>query len=193
MPENGRDILSLVGELIYIGMDKIPQNDLETNCASDSLSKALAGREVYLDPDDPSFIYTYEHHYWAKGDYPAYLACLLIEDEAPIADSIVIDLYSSAENFENHRTTKSVVLVENKQISYLRCLMESVSAEAVATSRPMDFPRFVVTRIEADNTTEILSEDCENCIAGSLLGNGNHISDSADFYGEISGIIDDFS
>lgn len=64
-----------VGTLTYIGRDAIPQNDLETNCANDTFSKALMGREVYFDPSNPESLYVYEHHYWAQGDYPTYLAC----------------------------------------------------------------------------------------------------------------------
>ena len=75
-----------VGTLTYIGMDYIPENDLETNCASDTFSKALMGRDVYFDPDTPEYIYVYEHHYWAQGDYPTYLACPIMEAEAPLIE-----------------------------------------------------------------------------------------------------------
>ena len=64
-----------VGTLKYIGCDTVPSADLETNCDSDSYGKYLGGREVFADPDDLSKIYVYEQHYWAEGDYPAWLVC----------------------------------------------------------------------------------------------------------------------
>lgn len=67
----------LVGTLKYMGDDYVPSADLETNCVSDSYGHYLDGREVYADPNNNSVIYVYEHHYWAQGDYPAYLACKL--------------------------------------------------------------------------------------------------------------------
>ena len=68
----------LVGTLHYIGEDLLPKQDLETNCAGDSFSKALEGREVYFDPATPDVLYYYEHHYWAEGDYPTYRSCPVI-------------------------------------------------------------------------------------------------------------------
>lgn len=73
LPEN----CELVGTLHFIGIDRIPVNDLETNDPSDSYSKSIEGREVYADPNDCSVIYVYEHRYWAQGDYPAWRICPL--------------------------------------------------------------------------------------------------------------------
>ena len=67
----------LIGELKYIGSDTIPLNDLETNRIADGYSKALNGREVFADPNDPSILYVYEHQYWKQGDYPAWRVCRL--------------------------------------------------------------------------------------------------------------------
>lgn len=67
------------GSLHFIGTDAMPKRDLETNCPSDGFSKALEGRKVYFDPDDPEYLYVYEHHYWAEGDYPTYRACPRME------------------------------------------------------------------------------------------------------------------
>lgn len=67
----------LIGELKYIGSDAIPLNDLETNRIADGYSKALNGREVFADPNDPSILYVYEHQYWKQGDYPAWRVCRL--------------------------------------------------------------------------------------------------------------------
>ena len=70
----------LLGTLTYIGADLIPVNDLETNRISDSYSHPIDGREVYSDPNDSNIIYVYEHHYWAKGDSPAWRACTPISE-----------------------------------------------------------------------------------------------------------------
>lgn len=67
----------LIGELKYIGSDTIPLDDLETNRIADGYSKALNGREVFADPNDPSILYVYEHQYWKQGDYPAWRVCRL--------------------------------------------------------------------------------------------------------------------
>ena len=68
-----------VGTLDFIGMDRVPGQDLETNCPSDTFGKALTGRDVFFDPAHPEYIYIYEPHYWAQGNYPAYLACPVME------------------------------------------------------------------------------------------------------------------
>jgi hypothetical protein len=67
----------VIGNLSFIGEDPMPQMDLETNCLSDGYGKPLDGREVLAVPGDNSVIYVYYHRYWAKGDYPAWLACPL--------------------------------------------------------------------------------------------------------------------
>lgn len=66
-----------VGTLNYIGADRIPLQDLETNRIADGYSKSLDGREVYADLGDSSVLYVYEHQYWAQGDYPAWRICSL--------------------------------------------------------------------------------------------------------------------
>lgn len=67
-----------VGTLHFIGIDGIPTQDLETNHPGDSYSKALEGREVYFDPNNPDYLYIYERQYWAQGDYPAYIPCPIL-------------------------------------------------------------------------------------------------------------------
>lgn len=67
----------MIGTLKYIGSDNIPLNDLETNCITDGSGKFLDGREVYVDPNDHSILYVYEHQYWRQGDYPAWRVCRL--------------------------------------------------------------------------------------------------------------------
>ena len=69
----------VIGQLSFTGEDAMPQSDLETNCLADGYSKPLDGREVLAVPGDDSVIYVYCHHYWSKGDYPAWLACHLWE------------------------------------------------------------------------------------------------------------------
>lgn len=49
-----------IGTMNYVGIDVVPENDLETNCPSDG-NYALEGREVFFDADAPGFIY-YEKH-----------------------------------------------------------------------------------------------------------------------------------
>lgn len=69
----------LIGNLHYVGDDSIPTGDLETNNRSDVHAKPFDGREVYAIPGDNSTLYVYEHHYWAKGDYPTWRECRLWE------------------------------------------------------------------------------------------------------------------
>ena len=69
----------IIGNLHYVGADSIPAGDLETNNRSDVYAKPFEGREVYAIPGDDSTLYVYEHHYWAKGDYPTWRECRLWE------------------------------------------------------------------------------------------------------------------
>lgn len=66
------------GRLHYVGLDLLPENDLETNCPNDTYSRSLEGRQVYIDPDEPEALYLFETQYWAGGSYDAYLKCPLI-------------------------------------------------------------------------------------------------------------------
>lgn len=76
LPENSE----LIGTLHFVGIDAIPESDLETNCPNDTYSFALEGREVFFDSSDPNFIYVYERHYWSGGEYDTYLKCPLWTD-----------------------------------------------------------------------------------------------------------------
>lgn len=67
-----------IGALHFIGIDGIPTQDLETNCPGDSYSQALEDRAVYFDPNNPDYLYIYERHYWAQGEYSAYLPCPIL-------------------------------------------------------------------------------------------------------------------
>ena len=69
----------IIGNLHYVGADSIPAGDLETNNRSDVYAKPFEGQEVYAIPGDDSTLYVYEHHYWAKGDYPTWRECHLWE------------------------------------------------------------------------------------------------------------------
>ena len=68
LPENAVS----VGTLHYIGQDRIPQSDLETNCLCDNHAYSLEGREVFADPKDPDHIYVYADRYWSGGSYGVY-------------------------------------------------------------------------------------------------------------------------
>lgn len=48
-----------VGTMRYVGMDKIPEQDLQTNAPGDG--KSFEGREVFFDVKKPDFIYYEEH------------------------------------------------------------------------------------------------------------------------------------
>lgn len=65
----------LVGTLRYIGTDRIPVNDLETNCISDSYAKYVDGREVWADPNDPGVLYVYECQYTREDTSPGWRVC----------------------------------------------------------------------------------------------------------------------
>ena len=69
----------LVGMLHDVGMDVVPANDLETNCARDSHNKSMENREVWVDSNDSCVIYVYHHMYWSQGDHPAWVVCPLWE------------------------------------------------------------------------------------------------------------------
>jgi len=68
-----------LGKLKYIGMDNIPQKNLETNCPSDSYNRKLDGRAVYFDTADPDNIYVYTKKYTISGEYDAYIKCPKVE------------------------------------------------------------------------------------------------------------------
>ena len=61
-----------VGTLHYIGQDRIPQDDLETNCLCDNHAYSLEGREVFADSMDSKYLYVYADHYWSGGSYGVY-------------------------------------------------------------------------------------------------------------------------
>ena len=67
----------VIGQLSFVGEDVMPSADLQCNHRSDGHGYQLDGREVLAVPGDDSTIYVYAHRYWAKGDYPAWLACSL--------------------------------------------------------------------------------------------------------------------
>ncbi len=64
-----------IGTLRYIGTDRVPVNDLETNRISDGYAQYVDGREVYADPDDPSVLYVYECQYSREGTSPGWRVC----------------------------------------------------------------------------------------------------------------------
>lgn len=66
-----------IGTLHFIGLDRIPQKDLETNCLCDNFSYSLEGREVFADPANPDCIYVYANWYNSSGSYGVYWECPL--------------------------------------------------------------------------------------------------------------------
>ena len=66
-----------IGNLHYIGLDRIPEKDLETNCLCDNHACSLEGREVFADPDEPKYLYVYADRYWAGGSSSVYWKCPL--------------------------------------------------------------------------------------------------------------------
>jgi hypothetical protein len=66
-----------IGTLHFIGQDRIPSKDLETNCLCDNYAYSLEGREVFADPQDSAYIYVYADKYQASGSYGVYWKCPL--------------------------------------------------------------------------------------------------------------------
>lgn len=48
-----------IGTLDFVGIDKIPEQDLETNCPSDGV-RAFEGREAFFDVNEPDYIYVHK-------------------------------------------------------------------------------------------------------------------------------------
>lgn len=66
-----------VGQLHYVGRDILPEEDLETNGTSDGYGYSLEGREVYVNPDDPEYVYVLAPRYWRGGQTDGYWQCPL--------------------------------------------------------------------------------------------------------------------
>lgn len=64
-----------VGTLHYIGQDRIPSEDLETNCLCDNYAYSLEGREVFEVPGDAECIYVHSTQYWSGGSGDVYWKC----------------------------------------------------------------------------------------------------------------------
>ena len=65
----------LIGRLHFIGIDGLPEKDLETNSPNDNYGHALEGREVYRNPAEPDCVYVRETQYWIGGEYEAWVKC----------------------------------------------------------------------------------------------------------------------
>lgn len=68
------------GKLHYIGVDNLPQKDLETNLKYHSGSDHTDGNEIFADPDDQSAVYAHFTRYTKEGPVVLYLKCELIEE-----------------------------------------------------------------------------------------------------------------
>ena len=64
-----------IGTLHYIGQDRIPGEDLETNCLCDNYAYSLEGREVFEVPGDAECIYVRSTEYWSGGSKDVYWKC----------------------------------------------------------------------------------------------------------------------
>lgn len=64
--------------LVGCGSQPSDSDAVSSAADGDTYSKALEGREVYLDPNNPEILYLYELCYWAQGEYPAYLPCPIL-------------------------------------------------------------------------------------------------------------------
>ena len=64
-----------VGTLHFIGEDRIPQQDLETNCLCDNYAYSLEGREVFAIPGQTDAIFVHSRSYWSGGSSDVYWKC----------------------------------------------------------------------------------------------------------------------
>lgn len=71
LPEGAEQI----GALRFVGVDSIPQQNLETNCRSDGYARPIDGREVWAVPGEDRALYVREHYYWAQGEGDRWLVC----------------------------------------------------------------------------------------------------------------------
>lgn len=74
------DTCECVGTMHYIGMDRIPEQDLETNATSDGKARSLEGCEVFFDANEPEFIY-FEVKSPDSGDVLRVYKCPLLDAE----------------------------------------------------------------------------------------------------------------
>ena len=49
-----------IGMLHYVGIDMMPEQNLETNCPNDTRGYAFEGREAFFNADEPDYLYVYE-------------------------------------------------------------------------------------------------------------------------------------
>ena len=49
-----------IGTLHYVGIDMMPEQNLETNCPNDTRGYAFEGREAFFDADEPDYLYVYK-------------------------------------------------------------------------------------------------------------------------------------
>ena len=69
-----------IGALHFIGLDYIPQKDLETNCIGDDHGHSLEGREAFYDTNNPDVIYIYAMDYSSDGSKGVYWECPIWEE-----------------------------------------------------------------------------------------------------------------
>ncbi len=69
----------LSGELEYIGIDNVPQNDFETNMFYDGYGSSVNEKKVFTNPADTSMILIENTVHWAEGSYINFLCCPVFE------------------------------------------------------------------------------------------------------------------
>lgn len=69
-----------VGRLEYIGVNNLPQNDLESNMNYDNYGSSVDGKEVFANPDDTSMILVFNIKHWREGTVYNYLCCPAFEE-----------------------------------------------------------------------------------------------------------------
>ena len=73
------DNCETIGTLHYVGIDMMPEENLETNCPNDTTGFAFEGREAFFDADEPDYLYVYKTRD-GKGVYKCPLLTLTQDD-----------------------------------------------------------------------------------------------------------------
>ena len=114
------------------------------------------------------------------------MGCGLMDNNISMWTSAKICYYEDIESYTSN--IPPIMEVEKyEDIKKLESIVESMLREPTNTSRPMGFPRYVVTFYGEDNVSLSFSVDSESVFTTDSLDNGNYIQ-SAEYnpYSEIS-------